>query len=177
MVRLLDHFEHVGPHGCAAATVSRLQVAVHNLLRDWKRCGANEVLLGRGRRHVCMVFEKLGDNLLTLIKRFNYRGLPLCHVKALTRQMLVGLDYLHREKNIIHTDLKARLRLHLLPGTSGLPHMSIAAQLSVRSTPSPAPSAEGAASRKAWSSAQWEIEGASPYLEPAGERSLRASVP
>ena len=35
-----------------------------------------------------MVFEKLGDNLLTLIKRFNYRGLPLRHVKALTHQML-----------------------------------------------------------------------------------------
>lgn len=44
-----------------------------------------------------MVFEVLGDNLLALIKRFNYRGVPLPVVRHLTRQMLIGLDYLHRE--------------------------------------------------------------------------------
>ena len=60
--RLLDHFEHVGPHG----------------------------------RHVCMVFEVLGDNLLALIKRYDYRGAPLAVVRNLARQLLVGLDYLHR---------------------------------------------------------------------------------
>ena len=27
--------------------------------------------------HVCMVFEVLGDNLLALIKRYDYRGIPL----------------------------------------------------------------------------------------------------
>lgn len=60
--RLLDSFDHAGPHG----------------------------------RHVCMVFEVLGDNLLALIKAYDYRGVPLPVVRALTRQMLVALDYLHR---------------------------------------------------------------------------------
>jgi hypothetical protein len=60
--RLLDSFEHAGPHGL----------------------------------HVCMVFEVLGDNMLALIKAFDYKGVPLPVVRSLTRQMLVALDYLHR---------------------------------------------------------------------------------
>lgn len=60
--RLLDWFEHSGPHG----------------------------------RHICMIFEVLGDNLLTLIKRYNYKGVPIPVVRNLARQMLIGLDYLHR---------------------------------------------------------------------------------
>ncbi|GFH33417.1 protein kinase domain-containing protein, partial [Haematococcus lacustris] len=48
----------------------------------------------------------LGDNLLALIKMFDYRGVPIPIVRNLARQMLVGLDYLHRELQIIHTDFK-----------------------------------------------------------------------
>lgn len=70
--RLIDNFEHVGPHG----------------------------------RHVCMVFEVLGDNLLALIKRYDYKGIPLPIVRNLCRQMLISLDYIHRELQIIHTDFK-----------------------------------------------------------------------
>lgn len=61
---------------------------------------------GPNGRHVCMVFERLGDNLLELIKRFEYRGLPLTVARMLTRETLRGLDFLHRELKIIHTDLK-----------------------------------------------------------------------
>ena len=84
VVRLLDSFEHAGPHGT----------------------------------HVCMIFEKLGDNLLTLIKHHNYRGVPLDVVRHIARQVLIGLDYLHRERSIIHTDLKPEnvlLKHHLPP--------------------------------------------------------------
>jgi serine/threonine-protein kinase SRPK3 len=56
--------------------------------------------------HVCMVFEVLGENLLGLIKRWNHRGIPMPLVKQITKQVLLGLDYLHRECGIIHTDLK-----------------------------------------------------------------------
>lgn len=56
--------------------------------------------------HVCMVFEVLGENLLGLIKRWNHRGIPMPLVKQITKQVLMGLDYLHRECGIIHTDLK-----------------------------------------------------------------------
>lgn len=47
-------------------------------------------------RHVCLVFEVLGDNLLALIKRYDYKGVPIPIVRNLTRQMLVALDFMHR---------------------------------------------------------------------------------
>ncbi|KAL6199809.1 hypothetical protein ACLB2K_029591 [Fragaria x ananassa] len=72
VVKLLDHFKHLGPNG----------------------------------QHVCMVFEYLGDNLLTVIKYSDYRGTPLHMVKEIVFHILVGLDYLHRQLSIIHTDLK-----------------------------------------------------------------------
>ncbi|EFN58325.1 hypothetical protein CHLNCDRAFT_7891, partial [Chlorella variabilis] len=71
-VRLLDQFEHTGPHG----------------------------------RHVCEVFEAMGDDLLTLIRAYEHRGIPLHIVRHLTRQTLVALDYLHIKCQIVHTDLK-----------------------------------------------------------------------
>lgn len=62
--------------------------------------------IGPNGTHVCMVFEVLGENLLGLIKRWNHRGIPIPLVKQITKQVLLGLDYLHRECGIIHTDLK-----------------------------------------------------------------------
>jgi serine/threonine protein kinase len=56
--------------------------------------------------HVCMSFEILGDNLLKVIKKYDYRGIPIPIVKNFVRQILVGLDFLHRHCSIIHTDLK-----------------------------------------------------------------------
>ena len=53
-----------------------------------------------------MVFEILGVNLLEIIKRYNYRGVPIPLVRIIAKQCLVGLDYLHRMCKIIHTDLK-----------------------------------------------------------------------
>jgi len=53
-----------------------------------------------------MVFEKLGSNLLDLIKLYDYKGIPLPLVKSITKQVLIGLDYLHAKCKIIHTDLK-----------------------------------------------------------------------
>ncbi|MCJ1308801.1 serine/threonine protein kinase, CMGC group [Agyrium rufum] len=61
---------------------------------------------GPNGMHVCMVFEVLGENLLGLIKKWNHRGIPMALVKQITKQVLLGLDYLHRECGIIHTDLK-----------------------------------------------------------------------
>eukprot|EP00164_Ancoracysta_twista_P005153 GFYU01007028.1.p1 GENE.GFYU01007028.1~~GFYU01007028.1.p1 ORF type:complete len:510 (+),score=123.09 GFYU01007028.1:21-1550(+) len=61
---------------------------------------------GPNGKHMCMVFEVLGENALSLIKRYKYRGLPLGMVKTITRQVLVALDYIHTTLEIIHTDLK-----------------------------------------------------------------------
>ena len=57
-------------------------------------------------RHFCMVFEIVGVTLLELIKRYNYKGIPLPFIRIITKQILIGLDFLHRFCNIIHTDLK-----------------------------------------------------------------------
>ena len=61
---------------------------------------------GPNGKHVCMVFEVLGDTLLTLIrKRGRKEPFPLHAVRVVTYQLLQALDYSHR-KSIIHTDLK-----------------------------------------------------------------------
>jgi serine/threonine protein kinase len=57
-------------------------------------------------KHVCMVFEMLGENLLKVIKNYDYRGISIPVVQNLTRQVCRGLDFLHRHCGIIHTDLK-----------------------------------------------------------------------
>ena len=53
VVRLLDHFKHIGPHGT----------------------------------HVCMVFEPMGANLLSLIKHYDYHGVPINLVRHIARQV------------------------------------------------------------------------------------------
>lgn len=69
------------------------------LLDDFRLTGVNGT-------HICMVFEVLGDNLLKLIRKSNYHGIPVENVKSITRQVLEGLDYLHTCCKIIHTDIK-----------------------------------------------------------------------
>lgn len=55
---------------------------------------------------VCLVFEVLGCNLLKLIIKSDYFGIPINNVKRIMRQVLEGLDYLHTKCKIIHTDIK-----------------------------------------------------------------------
>lgn len=72
---------------------------VVGLVDDFRHDGPNG-------SHVCMVFEVLGENLLGLIKRYQHRGVPTHIVRQIAKQILLGLDYLHTECRIIHTDLK-----------------------------------------------------------------------
>lgn len=71
---------------------------VVRLLHDFIHHGPNG-------KHVVMVFEVLGKNILHLVDN-HYRGLPIPVVKSITKQILIGLDFLHRKCQIIHTDLK-----------------------------------------------------------------------
>ncbi|XP_026837763.1 SRSF protein kinase 2 [Drosophila erecta] len=63
-------------------------------------------ITGPNGTHTCLVFEVLGDNLLSVIERTAYKGLPLCNIKQIARQILTGLYFLHNKCRIIHTDLK-----------------------------------------------------------------------
>jgi len=70
-----------------------------NLLNSFTHRGPNG-------RHVVLVFEILGINLLEVIKIHNYKGLPVDISKSFLIQILKGLDFLHRVCGVIHTDLK-----------------------------------------------------------------------
>lgn len=56
--------------------------------------------------HICIVFEPLGENLLALIERNKKKGVPRALVKLIARQVLLGLQYLHDECDLVHTDIK-----------------------------------------------------------------------
>ncbi|GLI61516.1 hypothetical protein VaNZ11_003896 [Volvox africanus] len=95
---------------------------------------------GPNGKHVCLVFEVLGENLLALIKRYDYKGIPIPIVRNMARQMLVALDYMHRCCEIIHTDFKPenvmlaeplRDRTWVIPQPTGSPSV----QQVARSTP------------------------------------------
>lgn len=70
---------------------------------------------GPNGKHTCMTFEVLGESLLSLMKRYNYKGIPQHIVKRISKQVLEGLDYLHRECGIVHTDLKPENVLVWIP--------------------------------------------------------------
>lgn len=72
---------------------------VVQLLNSFMHYGANG-------DHFIMVFEILGVNLLEIMKRYDYKGIPMPLVRRIAKQVLIGLDYLHRICKIIHTDLK-----------------------------------------------------------------------
>lgn len=61
---------------------------------------------GENGTHICLVFEVLGVNLLEIIKFYQYKGVPIQLCRSISKQVLIGLDYLHRICGIIHTDLK-----------------------------------------------------------------------
>ncbi|OAD76332.1 hypothetical protein PHYBLDRAFT_11687, partial [Phycomyces blakesleeanus NRRL 1555(-)] len=77
-------------------------------------------LVGPNGKHMCMAFEVLGQSLLSVIKRYRYKGIPAHIVRRIAKQVLQGLDYLHRECGIIHTDLKPENVLVCIPDVEQL---------------------------------------------------------
>jgi serine/threonine protein kinase len=55
--------------------------------------------------HLCLVFELLGLNLYEVLKKRQFRGLPLTVVRTLLRQAVLGTKEL-AQKSIVHCDLK-----------------------------------------------------------------------
>ena len=57
------------------------------------------------KSHLCLVFEILGLNLYEVLKRRQFRGLPLSIVRTLLRQAVGGVKELAK-KSIVHCDIK-----------------------------------------------------------------------
>lgn len=55
--------------------------------------------------HVCIVFEMLGRSVFDFMKMNNFQPYPLEHVRAITHQLTLAVNFLHKNK-ITHTDLK-----------------------------------------------------------------------
>lgn len=55
--------------------------------------------------HLCLVFERLGANLYEVLKKRQFRGLPLVVVRTLMRQAVLGTKEL-AQRSIVHCDLK-----------------------------------------------------------------------
>ncbi|KAI0344937.1 kinase-like protein [Trametopsis cervina] len=83
---------------------------------------------GPNGTHVCMVFEVLGENLLGLIKRHQNKGVPMPLVKQIAKQILLGLDYMHRCCGVIHTDLKPENVLICIDDVESIIEAELAAQ-------------------------------------------------
>ncbi|KAH9178920.1 kinase-like domain-containing protein [Lactarius sanguifluus] len=81
--------------------------------------------------HICITFEPLGENLLSLIEKNRRKGVTPCIVKSITKQILLGLQYLHEECDLIHTDIKPENIMMCIPDIES----HIASQLS--SSPPP----------------------------------------
>ncbi|CAL1703060.1 unnamed protein product [Somion occarium] len=91
---------------------------------------------GPNGTHVCMVFEVLGENLLGLIKRHQNKGVPMHLCKQIAKQILLGLDYMHRCCGVIHTDLKPENVLISIDDVESIIQAELTAQ-SASQTPPP----------------------------------------
>ncbi|KAJ7176823.1 kinase-like protein [Mycena filopes] len=92
---------------------------------------------GPNGTHVCMVFEVLGESLLNLIKRHQNKGVPIPLVKQIAKQVLHGLDYMHRLCGVIHTDLKPENVLIYIPDVESVIQAELALQSLSTSPPAP----------------------------------------
>ncbi|KAJ7811287.1 kinase-like domain-containing protein [Mycena olivaceomarginata] len=90
---------------------------------------------GPNGTHVCMVFEVLGESLLALIERYKNKGVPILLVKQIAKQILLGLDYMHRNCGIIHTDLKPENVLIYIPDAESVILAEFALHTSSSSVP------------------------------------------
>eukprot|EP01126_Amoeba_proteus_P060962 TRINITY_DN812_c0_g2_i12.p1 TRINITY_DN812_c0_g2~~TRINITY_DN812_c0_g2_i12.p1 ORF type:complete len:437 (-),score=77.22 TRINITY_DN812_c0_g2_i12:322-1632(-) len=88
-IHILQTLANADPHN---------QSCVLRLLDNFDMSGPNGT-------HIVMAFEVLGCNLLSLIRMYKYRGLPIPLVRIIAKQMLLGVTFLHKCQ-VIHTDLK-----------------------------------------------------------------------
>ncbi|XP_047459607.1 SRSF protein kinase 3 [Mugil cephalus] len=86
---------------CAGGPLARHSSSqrIVKLLDEFKLAGVNGI-------HMCLVLELLGPDLRSWQLCFGNPGLLKPQVKQILTQVLQGLDYLHTQCKIIHTDVK-----------------------------------------------------------------------
>lgn len=72
--------------------------------------------IAEGQTHMCIVMEADGMSMSEMLRQNDFQGLPLRLVKRMTKQMLQGLQFLHR-RDYIHTDIKPDNILLAMPHT------------------------------------------------------------
>lgn len=123
IVQLLDHFIHKGPNGDHVCMVFEVlgenmlalllrykkfqRVKTHQLQRSTtaNESKPNSSDLSTSSRGSSVEYHMSTLNDLTILRE-SYGGLPLTLICQISKQILLALDYLHRECGIIHTDLK-----------------------------------------------------------------------
>ncbi|PGG98867.1 CMGC/SRPK protein kinase [Polytolypa hystricis UAMH7299] len=75
----------------------------HEIIRT---CVESFEIAGPEGSHLCLAYEPMREPLWLLQRRFTDWSLPLPIVKAYVLMLLAGLDYLHSECKVVHTDLK-----------------------------------------------------------------------
>ncbi|KAL9019501.1 MAG: hypothetical protein Q9185_003201 [Variospora sp. 1 TL-2023] len=66
-------------------------------------------LSGTDNEHICLVFEPLREPIWLMNERFKGKVIPSGILKVMIQMLLHGLDYLHTECHIVHTDITALL--------------------------------------------------------------------
>ena len=54
----------------------------------------------------CIIMELMGPNILTIIKEYHFKGIPVRIVKRIIQQVLIGLQFIHDKCDYIHGDIK-----------------------------------------------------------------------
>lgn len=91
---------------------------LHNLLQNDKKNQFGLVHIRKSfvfRNHFCLVFELLGQNLYSVLKSQNFRGLKLRYIRRYAFQLFQSLSLLSKLR-IIHCDLKPE-NILLIPHT------------------------------------------------------------
>ncbi|KAL1305508.1 hypothetical protein AAFC00_002379 [Neodothiora populina] len=79
---------------------------VHDGLRYLRTVMDSFSIEGLHGNHLCLVYEPMRESLSTLQRRLPEGVIPVYFLKPLLKFVLSGLDFLHSECDIIHTDLK-----------------------------------------------------------------------